>query len=302
MKSKLLITFALLLIINGCEYFENGDTLDISTFKTSITNLPVLPDSLIYVGWFESDDYDPVKVFVLDVNSDGSLNYESEKPFKDLLQAQKFVLTVEDTSVANDSSLTPSSLIMLEGRFSEAAASLTISSESLDFSNSKAVYNLITPTDSTGTNELSGIWFVDSVETVPIVAGLNLPTLYDGWIYEGWVEMNGQYLSTGRFTSYKGADLYSDYSDSLASGYSFPGEDFLINAPDGLTFPTDLSNAKVIISIEFNDGRTHGEAPLLKIFEATIPSNAESGVSYSLQTTGATLTNGNTYMVIDLVK
>lgn len=303
MNSKLLITFALIfLTITGCEYFENSDTLDVTTIKVNLTNLPALPDSMTYVGWFESDDYDPVKVFVRDANPDGSINYESEKLFKALHQAQEFVLTAEDTSVANDSDLVPSSRKLLAGRFSEAMASLSISSETINFENSSAIFNLITPTDGPETNELSGVWFIDSVGTAPVVAGLNLPALYKGWTYEGWVEINGQYISTGRFVNPLVPDLFSDYSDSLAMGYNYPGEDFLLNAPSGLTFPTNLSNAKVMISIEYNDGRTSGTVPGFVIFETNIPSSAQSGVSYSLQNTGTVLTGGNSYMIIDLVK
>ena len=33
-------------------------------------------------------------------------------------------------------------------------------------------------------------------------------------------------------------------------GPNYPGEDFLVNAPDGLEFPTDLRGAAVVISIE----------------------------------------------------
>ena len=33
-------------------------------------------------------------------------------------------------------------------------------------------------------------------------------------------------------------------------GPPFPGEDFLINAPEGLTFPLDLSGQVVVISVE----------------------------------------------------
>jgi hypothetical protein len=304
MKSKLLIVFALLLFtITGCEYFENSDTLDVSSIEVNINGLPVLPDSMTYVGWFNREvngvkKY--TKVFVMDANPSGSINYKSDKPLQKLQEAQEFNLTTEKKSVASDSNLVPSTRELLVGRFSEAASVLTIGSGTIDFSNQKAVFNLATPTNGPASNELSGVWFVDSLST-NIVAGLDLPLLYEGWIYEGWVQINGQYVSTGRFSDPKSADLYTEYSDSLA-GYSFPGEDFLLNAPSGLTFPTDLSNAIVAVSIEYNDGKTHGTEPFKKIFEATLPASAQSGVTYSLQYTSPVLTSGNSFMVIDLVK
>ena len=33
-------------------------------------------------------------------------------------------------------------------------------------------------------------------------------------------------------------------------GPPFPGEDYLVNAPDGVTLPTDLSGATIVISVE----------------------------------------------------
>ena len=304
MKSKLLIVFALLLFaITGCEYFENSDTLDVSSIEVNITGLPVLPDSMTYVGWFNKEVNGVkiyTKVFVMDANPNGSINYKSEKPLQQLQEAQEFNLTTEEKSVSNDSALVPSSRMLLAGRFSEAASNLTIGSSAIDFANQRAVFTLATPTDGSATNELSGVWFVDSLST-NIVAGLDLPLLYEGWIYEGWIQINGQYLSTGRFSDPNSADLYTAFSDSLA-GYPFPGEDFLLNAPSGLTFPTDLSNAKVEVSIEYNDGKTSGTEPFIKIFEATLPASAQSGVSYSLQYTSPVLTGGNSFMVVDLVK
>lgn len=304
MKSRLLLTFTLLLIaLTACDYFENGDTLNISTVEVNLQGLPALPDSMTYVGWFGREKNGVnyyVKVFVQNVNANGTINYKSEKPLQNLQEAQTFFLTTEKVSVAQDSLLKPSSRIMLSGRYSEASAVLNISASSLNFGDSKAVFILDTPTDGAQTNETSGVWFVDSVTTTPS-AGLDLPTLYGGWIYEGWVQVNGQYLSTGRFSDPKKADLFKGYSGDQA-GYNFPGEDFLVNAPDGISFPLNLSNAKVIVSIEYNDGRTSGNSPFIKIFETTVPGSPQSRVNYSLQSLNPLLPNGNTFMVVDLVK
>lgn len=306
MKSKLLLTFALIIIaLTGCDYFENGDTVDISTVEVNLNGLPALPDSMTYVGWFNREKNGVnyyVKVFVQNANATGSISYKSEEPFKNLQEAQAFMLTTEKVSVAQDSLLKPSSRIMLMGRYSEAAAVLNISGSVIDFADSKAVFTLATPTDGPLTYETSGVWFADSVATTP-VAGLNLPTLYGGWIYEGWVQVNGQYISTGRFTDPTKADLFNGYSGILA-GYNFPGEDFLqdTTSTTSLTFPLNLANAKVNVSIEYKDGRTHGTSPFLKVYEATISGSPQSGVAYPLQTANPILPNGNTFMVVDLVK
>lgn len=302
MRSKILIVFAVIMFsITGCEYFENGTTLNLSTFQANITGLPVLPDSMTYVGWFEREKDNIkyyVKVFVQDANN-GSISYNQEKELKSLQEAQQFWLTTEKKSSATES-VVPSSRIILAGSFLNASANLFISNNQSKIGTARAVFSIETPTDGESTNELSGVWFVDSVSTLP-AAGLQLPALYGGWIYEGWVEVNGKYLSTGRFSDRSAKDLFSDYS-GLTSGFKFPGEDFLLNAPTGFTFPLNLSNAKVAVSIEYNDGRTHGDQPYIKIFEATVPASAQSQVSYTLQYTNPVFAGGNSYMVVDLVK
>ena len=84
-----------------------------------------------------------------------------------------------------------------------------------------------------------GVWFLDNSSGAPAV-GLTLPTLPDGWIYEGWAVIDGVPVSTGTFSTVDAADNSATFSGSKA-GPPFPGEDFLINAPGmWLTFPTDL--------------------------------------------------------------
>jgi hypothetical protein len=300
MNSKLLIVFvALLFITIGCDYFEGGDTQDISSIEVNIFGLPAIPDTMTFVGWFGSEDYPAYKVFVDSTAANGNILYKSDKPLESLHRAQEFILTVERKAIVNNSNLVPSTRKLLAGRFSNLASNLSIGETASNFNNVVARFNLVTPTNGTGTDELSGIWFLDSLNTP--VAGLKLPELYSAWIYEGWVEINGKLVSTGRFTDPKAADLFSAYGGALA-GYNFPGEDFLTNAPSGLTFPTNLSNAKVYVSMEYKDGRNSGTNPFLIIFESTIPAAAQNGVSYSMQNSSNVITGGSALMTIDLVK
>lgn len=307
MNTKLLIVFAsLLLFITSCNYFENGDTLNVSKFETTISGLPVLPDTMTFVGWFQWENKTTLqkiaeKVFVLDADQNGVISYASDKPLQSLQRAELFYLTAERKAVVNDSGLVPSKRKLLSGAFSFAASNLVIGDNTTGLQNIDGLFNLSTPTDSTNNNELSGVWFADSVSTSPISGLTKLPGLYGGWVYEGWVEINGQLLSTGRFDDPQKVDLFSGYSGSLP-GFNFPGEDFLNNAPSGLTFPLDLSNAKVYVSIEYADGRMNGSAPFLIILEGTVPSSAQSGVSYSLNRSNKVITSGYTIMTIDLVK
>ena len=83
-----------------------------------------------------------------------------------------------------------------------------------------------------------------------------LPQLPDGWKYEGWVVIDGQPVTTGTFTNTMATDDAAPFSGSIAlpdvngmDGF-FPGEDFLMNAPAGLNFPTDIAGGIAVISVE----------------------------------------------------
>ena len=78
---------------------------------------------------------------------------------------------------------------------------------------------------------------------------MSLPTLPAGWAYEGWAVIGGQPVTTGRFTAVDMVDMADPFSGAMA-GPPFPGEDFLVNAPAGLTFPTNLAGGTAVISIE----------------------------------------------------
>ncbi len=307
MNTKLLIVFAsFFLFITGCDYFDNGDTLNVSKFETTISGLPVLPDTMTYVGWFQWENKTTLlkiaeRVFVLGADQNGAISYASDKPLLSLQRAELFYITAERKAVANDSGLVPSDRKLLSGSFSYASSNLTISENSADLENIDGLFNLATPTDSINTNELSGVWFVDSISTGPVSGLKKLPELYSGWVYEGWVDINGQLISTGRFADPTKADLFSGYGGSLP-GFTYPGEDFLNNPPAGFTFPLDLSNAKVYVSIEYDDGRTNGSAPFIIILEGNVPSAAQGGISYNLNQTNKVLTGGYAIMTVDLVK
>lgn len=107
---------------------------------------------------------------------------------------------------------------------------------------------MATPTDGTGTpeNERSGVWWT----SIPRAQSLLLPQLSEGWIYEGWQVIDEIAVTTGTLVSQFGnPDSAVPYSGPQ-SGPPFPGEDFLVNAPDGLESPLDLRGSDVVITIE----------------------------------------------------
>lgn len=131
-------------------------------------------------------------------------------------------------------------------------ASLTISHDAAlgtDFASAMGKYILAMPTTSTIDDELSGIWFIDLSSGAPMV-GLELPDLPSGWIYEGWAVIDGVPVSSGKFMEVGEVDMDDSFSSDENSGPPFPGEDYVMNAPEGLMFPTDLSGGVSVISVE----------------------------------------------------
>jgi hypothetical protein len=303
MKKYLIVLFSIIIFsLTGCDYFENSETPNSATIEVNLTALPAVPDTMTFVAWFAKDDskFKPIRVSTFDADANGSVYFKLEQPLGYLVDAQILQFTIERKAVANDSGLTPSNRIILSGRFKDGTCDLDLG-ETVDHLNStSAFYTLSTPTNGPNTDELSGVWFVDSLTNAgSSVAGLKLPVLYSGWRYEGWAEINGTYVSTGRFSNPKAADLFKGYS-STSSGYPFPGEDFLLNAPAGLTFPTDLSGQKIFVSLEWNDGKTSGMTPNIKLFSATVQNPAQSGKSYEMQKTNDLLPNGSAKIKIVL--
>ncbi len=303
MKNILLSIFGIaILLLTGCDYFENSDTLDSTTVEINISGLPAIPDSMTYVAWFDNEDskIDSVKIHSADA-VDGKFYYKSEMLLSDIQQAQLFWLTIEEENAVNDSTFNISNRIVLGGRFALGGCNLAIGEKALSFDNYSVTFNLLTPTDGPNLNETSGVWFVEIDTAGEFSTGLNIPELYGGWIYEGWVEVNGEYLSTGRFESTVGADLSKLYGES-GTGLPYPGEDFLTNAPQDVTFPLDLSGKMIYISAELNDGRNYGTAPYIILFEATVPVNAETRVAYEMVNAVPNLPFGNAVIKVDLVK
>ena len=166
----------------------------------------------------------------------------------ELDKASTFVLTIEPVPDTNPD---PSDVHLLAGDFSSNNASLSVGHGAAlgdDFTSSEGIYILATPTDGPETNENSGIWFLDLSTGSPTV-GLDLPTLPAGWKYEGWTVIDGQPVTSGKFTAVDEIDEDDPFSSTM-DGPPFPGEDYLLNAPSGLTFPTDLSEGTAVISIE----------------------------------------------------
>jgi hypothetical protein len=251
-----------------------------SKIDLEFTGLSPLGPHYRYEGWIIVDGA-PISTGKFNITPSGVMAPSVFNVNKDdLANATTFVLTIEPHPDPIDA---PASTHVLAGDFIDEAASLTLSHGAAlgtDFSGATGTYILATPTTTTTADELSGIWFLD-IESGSPMAGLNLPDLPVGWIYEGWTVIDGVPVTSGKFLEVDDYDLDDQYSSPMNPGPPFPGEDYVINAPTGLTFPTDLSGGTAVISVEpYPD---NGDEPFaIKPLVGNIPQNAADHNNYPM--------------------
>ena len=291
-------TCALLLVTGlGLAACDDGPTEpEIMTLAMSFTGLEPLANGYHYEGWAIVAGA-PVATGKFNVNASGAMVDLNGGPIAggafdtgvDLEGATDIVITIEP---AGDTDAIPSETHVLAGTVSNGSATLSVGHGAAlgsTFTAATGSYILATPTDGANTNENSGIWFLSLASGAPAV-GLSLPTLPAGWVYEGWAVIGGMPVTTGRFTSATGVDRSAPFSGTQA-GPPFPGEDFLLRGPAGLTFPTNLAAGTAVISIEPEPDDAAGPFTL-KPLAGAIPANAVDHVTYALPNNAAGFPTG----------
>lgn len=260
---------------------SNSGKLKNDELELNISGLEDLGATARYEGWVIVNGA-PVSTGIFTVNTSGQMSqtvFEIPATVAKLKDATAFVLTIEPYP---DNNPGPSDQHLLGGNFNDGTAGLSISHPAAlntNFGTASGNFVLATPTTASTSDELSGIWFINISSGSP-AAGLQLPALPTGWRYEGWALVNGQPVSTGVFMNGNMADNFSGFS-GMNPGPPFPGEDFIINAPAGLNFPTNLSGGAGVISVEpYPD---NSPAPfLLKPLVRMIPNPATQHFTYSM--------------------
>lgn len=245
MRNVFLLLAGVVLFMSSCVN-SNNDTADLSLNFEGLENLG---DDYAYEGWLLVDG-SPVTTGVFTVNDNGVLSSSTfEVNADDLEDATSFILTIEPSP---DNDPAPSATHVVAGDFDGSSASLALDHDGAlgtDFSDAAGKFIIATPSDGNGDiDEESGVWFLDNSSGAP-ATGLSLPTLADGWKYEGWAVIDGTPVSTGTFLTNDGSDDSGIYSGSAGSP-PYPGEDFLMNAPAGLDFPVSLLGQTIVISVE----------------------------------------------------
>ena len=245
-KRVLLAMLAISVFAVSCS--DDDDAVKTSRLTLNLEGLEALGDDFVYEGWIIVNG-SPVSTGTFSsVNFPQSFTVDAGQ----LESATTFVLTIEP---AVDPDPAPAATKYLAGDFSGDSATVgygpVVASGS--FSTSAGQFFLRTPTDETGTNngnDQYGVWF--GTPGMPPTSGLTLPTLADGWKYEGWVVVDGVGpITTGTFTAFDVADDSNQFSGTENNaGPPIPGEDFFNNPPAGFTFPLDVRGRTVVISVE----------------------------------------------------
>ncbi|MCF6360834.1 MAG: hypothetical protein L3J29_08750 [Cyclobacteriaceae bacterium] len=282
MKNSFLLLAILSILFISC---KDDDPVATKGLTLAINNLATSATAELYEGWIIVDGA-PVSTGTFTVNGDGNLSQSTfQIDAATLDKATTFVLSIEPIP---DNDPAPSAIKILGGDFSNDQASVTVSHGAAlgaDFSSASGTAILATPTTSDLGDELSGIWFLD-LSSGSATAGLALPTLPTTWKYEGWAVINGTPISTGTFSAVDAADDASPFS-GLDMGPPYPGEDFVMNAPAGQTFPTDLSGATIVLSIEpspDNSPMPFAFKPLVLMLPAMAADHVDYGMTYQANT------------------
>ncbi len=303
-RGGLALAVVLSLLLQGCDGREGVTGPKGSSLVTlSLTGLKPLGDGLNYQAWLiagtASEPWGSSLV-LFDVDQDGRMVDPAADtvlvgPFQGKLDPPD-VIGVAISLEASDTLLSYSSFtFLLGGDLAQGSAELGTGhwialNQSLQDGSGRFV--LGTPTDEDQENELSGLWFMDT-EASPAGPGLALPEASPGWVYEAWVSVDEVDLSTGKFLGPTGADSANTYSGSL-NAPAFPGEDFLVGAPTGLTFPPNLSGATVFVTLEpWMEWDVEPDAPFpFRILEAQVPADATPLTVYEMTSLADQLPSG----------
>ena len=265
-------------------FFACDDDPDPETrgfISMELEGLPDLGPDFVYEAWLvRPGSFNSIGTFT--VNSMGEPSQDMyEVHVAELAEAGSFMISIERAPGATG--VVPSPTRLLAGNFQAIEANLRIEHPlalGTSFNSSMGGYILATPTDGMNNNETSGIWFLNP--TAGPGPSLVLPILPEGWVYEGWTIIDGTPVSTGRFLEVDEPDSGNPHSGMIGAP-SFPGEDFLNNAPAGLTFPTDLSGDMVVITVEPEPDNS--PAPfVIKPLGGQIPDPAADHVFYPMNT------------------
>lgn len=248
------------------------------TIEISFSGLAPLGDGGDYELWLIGADGAPASAGVFDTADGSTVSFDLPDGLPGAVELKVSIETDDDPA--------PSDSIVLSGAMDPSAGdrSAELVADIADFSSASGQYILATPTDGDGPpeNERSGVWWT----VIPRAQSLFLPELEAGWEYELWQVIDGQDVTGGKFTDPFAPDQAAPFSGPDPAP-PLVGEDYLLNAPEGLTFPVDLRGTEVFISVEplpDPSPESSGIVPLSGI----VPADAIDHTAYSVENVSAT--------------
>ena len=164
----------------------------------------------------------------------------------------------------------PAGTAILQGPFFEGIAELVVPVP-FGIESAAGRYRVFTPTDGPDTNEGSGVWAIDT-EGEPL---LDLPPTNNIYAYEHFMIINGTPVIMGRFRAIDAPDTICAHCGEEVAP-EVPGEDFLVNAPEGLVFPADLTGARLIVTLE-GIVSDFADPSQLVVMDVILPAGLEGG-------------------------
>jgi len=225
MRKNILVLLSCAALLGAC---ANDTETSTTTLTMGFAGLEDLGTDYVYEGWLIVDGA-PVTAGRFSVDADGNPTPATiELDEAVVAAATTFVLTIEPT-VGDDPA--PSAVHILAGDIVGDSVDLTTSHGAAlgtDFSSATGEFILETPSSMAPEDYAQGIWWLVP-GTDGMAPGLALPTLPDGWTYEGWVVGPSGPVSTGTFASPDGADSDAAGPDAGPDGAGppFPGQDFI---------------------------------------------------------------------------
>ncbi len=278
----------LISVLFGCDSSGPEEEEEDGTLVLSISGLEPLPDGYHFEGWVITTDALTRSVGKFNVDDGGRLVDLSgaqitagliETPFE--LDSTVYVMFIS-IEPPGDADEMPSDTRLMGGIFVDQTANLrTADVEGIEDALILAAgtYIVATPTDGPDTNEDSGIWFVNLTGGPP-GRGLRTTIPIRGWKYQAWAEFDGILVDMGVITHHSMPDESSLYSGPMA-GYNYPGEDFLMNAPPGLSFPTSVINASIRVTLE-PDPDPDPAPSQFALFGGRVPPFEQTGETFNL--------------------
>ncbi len=287
--TQIMLVFTLLaalFIVSGSPISRaDGEDSATTLLQLRFNGLEDLGPGWVYEGWVIVAG-EPVSSGRFTVDADGNLSTSNFLVPAAKEAVDTFILTIEPDP---DPDPAPSATHLLAGDFYGRSTRLRAAHPAAlgdSFRYASGDYILNAPSGaSLGTPYTHGIWWLNP-ETGPGPT-LNLPTLPEGWVYEGWVAGADGPISTGTFTAV-------DMADSDGAGTTggpdpappFPGQDFV-------TPPTDLTTGyAAVISIEPYPDNSADPFTLKPLVDENIDDPGAPGVAQDMANNAASFPVG----------